>query len=270
VVTGRIAGTLHTAHGAHLDYLVVGSGTPVTVFAHGLAGGIPDTRPLGSAVDGTKVFYHQRGHGGSTAVPGPWTYGDLAADLLAVADEVGATRALGVSLGAGALCRLLAERPDRFERLVFFLPAVLDTPRDGAARERIVGLATAAATGDEKLAAELIEGDVPAELRDGATARTFVRQRVAALLGPGLGASLAGLADAVALPRSSGGLAALAAVTAPSLVLSCVGDPAHPAEVGDRLAAALPHATLHRYPEPGVLWHHRADLRGRISAFLNG
>ena len=37
-------------HGATLEYLVSGEGEPTTAFAHGLAGGIPDTRPLGSGV----------------------------------------------------------------------------------------------------------------------------------------------------------------------------------------------------------------------------
>ncbi|MGH3716985.1 MAG: alpha/beta fold hydrolase, partial [Micromonosporaceae bacterium] len=94
--------------GVRLEYLVTGSGDPVTVFAHGLAGGIPDTRPLGSGVPGTKVFLHMRGHGGSSPLTPDWQYADLAGDVAAVADATGATQALGVSLGAGALCRLLA------------------------------------------------------------------------------------------------------------------------------------------------------------------
>lgn len=258
--------TLTTAYGASLEFLTVGSGDPVTLFAHGLAGGIPDTRPLGSAVDGTKVFLHQRGHGASTATPGRWSYADLAADLAAVADQVGATRALGVSLGAGALCRLLADDPGRFERVVFFLPAVLDTPRTGVLRERMAAFAQAAATGDADLAGRLIGAEVPAEFRDTPAARTFVAQRVGALLGPGLGDSLTALPDDVPLPD---GIGALAAVTAPALVLGSEGDPAHPADVTRWLAAALPAATSHVYPGPGVLWTHRADLRSRISTFLN-
>ncbi|HEY3503143.1 MAG TPA: alpha/beta hydrolase [Actinocatenispora sp.] len=258
--------SLTTAYGASLEYLTVGTGAPVTLFVHGLAGGIPDTRPLGSAVEGTKVFVHQRGHGGSTATPGRWGYAELARDVAAVADEVGATRALGVSLGAGALCRLLVDDPDRFERLVFFLPAVLDTPRAGPSRDRMVALARAAATGDAELAGRIIGAEVPTDFRDTPPARTFVAQRVGALLGPGLGDSLTALPDDVPLPA---GVGALGAVTAPALVLGCEGDPAHPAEMTRALAAALPHARAHVYPEPGVLWTHRADLRGRISTFLN-
>src|SRR3954452_15943123 len=122
-----------TLDGEAIDYLVTGSGDPVTVFAHGLAGSIAETRPLGSGVEGTRVFLHFRGHGASSAPESPWTYPALAAELRAVADHVGATRALGVSLGAGALTTLLGESPERFDRVVFFLPAVIDRPREDAA-----------------------------------------------------------------------------------------------------------------------------------------
>jgi pimeloyl-ACP methyl ester carboxylesterase len=60
----------------------------------------------------------------------------------------------------------------------------------------------------------------------------------------------------------------LARVTVPALVIGCTGDDLHPAPVAERLAAALPHATLHVYDQPGVLWTARADLRQRISGFL--
>ena len=47
-------------HGATLEYLVSGEGHPTTAFAHGLTGGIADTRPLGSGVSGRKVFFQFR------------------------------------------------------------------------------------------------------------------------------------------------------------------------------------------------------------------
>ena len=46
-----------TPHGVELECLATGSGRPVTVFAHGLAGGIAETRPLGSGVHGRRVFF---------------------------------------------------------------------------------------------------------------------------------------------------------------------------------------------------------------------
>ena len=131
---------LATPHGVDLEYLVTGAGEPVTVFAHGLGNGIAETRPLGSAVNGRRVFFQFRGHGRSSAPEGRWTYADLARDLRAVADLTGATRALGVSLGAGALCRALSDDPRRFERVVLYLPSALDKPREKLAHDRLTGL----------------------------------------------------------------------------------------------------------------------------------
>jgi len=254
-----------TPHGVPLERLVTGTGEPVTVFAHGLAGGIADTRPLASGVTGRRVFFHFRGHGASAAPPGRWTYADLARDLRAVADLSGADQALGVSLGAGALCRLLADSPQRFHRVVFFLPAVLDRPRGSAARHRLTALLDAVDAQDLGQVAELVAGELPAGVRHTPAGWAYVRHRVDLLLGEGLAAGVRELPAAVALTDR----AALRAVTAPALVIGCAGDDTHPVAVAEELAAALPAAELHVYDRPGVVWTARADLRERISAFLN-
>ncbi|MFI7522378.1 alpha/beta fold hydrolase [Micromonospora globbae] len=254
-----------TPHGVRLERLVTGTGDPVTVFAHGLGNGIATTRPFGSGVTGRKVFFQFRGHGRSDAPPGPWSYADLARDLRAMADLGGASRAFGASLGAGALCRLLAESPDRFERLVFFLPAVLDRPRGDAARQRLTALLDAVESGDASAVADVVSVELPAAVRNTPAGWAYLRQRLDQLLRDGLAPGLASLPDQVALADAG----ALAAVTAPALVIACAGDDLHPVDVAERLAAALPAATLHVYDRPGVLWTERADLRARISAFLN-
>lgn len=252
-------------HGLALEYLVAGEGVPTTAFAHGLAGGIADTRPLGSAVVGRKIFFQFRGHGRSYAPTGEVTYADLAADLRAVADEFGATRALGVSLGAGALCRLLAQTPDRFERVVFFIPAALDQTRPMATASRVQALLAAVHAADAPTAATLLAAEIPASLRDRPAAWRYVRERLDALLRDGLAPGLSGLPAQSALPDRS----VLAAVTVPVLVIACKGDAAHPPSVAEQLAAVLPNAVLYVYDQPAVLWTNRTDLRGRISEFLN-
>ncbi|SCL14095.1 Pimeloyl-ACP methyl ester carboxylesterase [Micromonospora rhizosphaerae] len=255
-----------TPHGVRLERLVTGAGDPVTVFAHGLGNGIATTRPFGSAVTGRKIFFQFRGHGRSDSPPGPWSYLDLARDLRAIADLGGATRAFGVSLGAGALCRLLVESPDRFDRLVFFLPAVLDKPRGAAARERLTDLLDAVESGDASAVAEVVSMELPAAVRNTPAGWAYLRQRLDQLLRDGLAPGLASLPEQAPLRDA----AALASVTAPALVIGCAGDDLHPAAVAEALAAALPNATLHVYDRPGVLWSERADLRERISSFLNG
>jgi 3-oxoadipate enol-lactonase len=255
-----------TPHGVRLEWLVTGTGAPTTVFAHGLAGSIATTRPLGSAVDGRRVFFQFRGHGRSDAPPGPWTYADLARDLRAVADLSGATRALGVSMGAGALCRLLAESPGRFERVVLFLPATLDRPAvDARARERIATLVTAVGEGDGSAVAEALEYEIPPARRGTPAVWAYLRQRIEELTRDGLAPQVEDLVGAAALPEAR----ALQAVRARALVIGTVGDDLHPAGVAEELAGLLPHAELHLYDQPGVLWNARADLRQRIATFLD-
>lgn len=254
-----------TPHGVELEWLVTGDGPPVTVFAHGLGSGIAETRPLGSAVAGRKVFFHFRGHGHSAAPGGEWTYEDLARDLRAVADLSGATRALGVSLGAGALGRLLADNPGRFERAVFFLPAVLDTARPAAAQERITALLESIDAGDAAAVADVISQEIPPQLRNTPPVWAFLRQRLDQLMRDGLAAGLASLPEQAAVPDR----AALGVITARCLVIGCRGDELHPVSVAEQLAESLPDAQLHVYDRPGIIWTQRADLRGRISDFLN-
>jgi 3-oxoadipate enol-lactonase len=254
-----------TPHGVRLERLVTGVGDPATVFAHGLGTGIATTRPLASAVTGRKIFFQFRGHGRSDAPEGGWSYADLARDLRAIADLGGATRALGVSLGAGALARVLWESPERFERVVFVLPAVLDEPRPEVARRRLTELLSAVRTGDAATVAEAVAVEVPPAVRNTPAGWAYLRQRVDQLTRDGLGAGLANLAGQVAIRQRED----LAGVTAPALVIGCAGDDLHPVAVAEQLADALPAATLHVYDKPGLLWAHRADLRERISTFLN-
>lgn len=254
---------LRTGAGDEVEYLLTGSGPPVTVFAHGLGASITQTRPLGGGVPGTRVFLHFRGHGRSSA-DGPWSYAALADELRAVADVAGATRALGVSMGAGALCRLLADTPDRFDRLVFLLPAVLDRARGPATLARLEALLDAVGSSRPEVLEAEVRRELPGDVRDRPGAQDYVRDRAATLRSPDIVAALRATRTAVAVPDR----ATLARVTAPALVLAAAGDPLHPVPVARELAAALPHAELHVYPGPAVLWTHRADLRARVSGFL--
>ncbi|GAA3395380.1 alpha/beta fold hydrolase [Cryptosporangium minutisporangium] len=259
LTASRLAGRV-----GDVDWLATGGGDPITVFAHGFGGGIADTRPLGSGVGGTRVFLAFRGHGGSAPLPADWTYDTLADDLRRVADTHDATHAVGVSLGAGALTRLVADSPSRFDRLVFFLPAVLDRPRPPDARSRFAALADALESQDDEQLAAVVALEVPPGFAGSAAARTYVRQRVAALRAPGMVEALRRLPTLTAVPAAD----ALCAVRAPALVIGCVGDPLHPTGVAEELADALPNAELHVYDEPGVLWNQRADLRSRLAHFL--
>jgi pimeloyl-ACP methyl ester carboxylesterase len=185
--------------------------------------------------------------------------------LRAIADLGNATRAVGVSLGAGAICRLLTESPCRFDRVVLFLPAVLDQPRPAAARQRLTGLLEAVRDSDLSAVADAVASEAPPVVRNTPAAWAYFRQRIDQLMRDGLAPALASLPDQVAITDR----ADLAAVSAEALVIGCTGDELHPASVAEELAGLLPKASLHIYDKPGVLWTHRTDLRERISTFLN-
>ncbi|MCU1602084.1 MAG: alpha/beta hydrolase fold protein [Frankiales bacterium] len=231
---------------------VTGSGLPVTVAAHGFGASIAETRPLLSGVPGTKVFYEARGHGSAPA-PSQVGYDELAADLDAAAPD--ATQALGVSLGAHTVLRLLTQVPDRYAKAVLFLPAALDQPP-----VRREGLVDALAAGDRSRVLDWVRGELPAA----ASASGYVEVRTSYLLSsPGL---LALLRDLTEAPVPD--LALLGAIETDVLVLAQEGDPVHPAAVARDLAAALPRAALHVFPGPGVLWSFREEFRALVLGHL--
>lgn len=242
--------------------VVTGSGSPVTVAAHGLGASVAQTRPLLSGVAGTRVFYAARGHSGE--VPEPFGYADLGADLLAVADEHGATRALGVSMGAGALLSVLSRHPRRFEKVVLFLPGALDKPRTDDAVRRFAALVDALERQDLAGVRAFVADEIPADLRD--RAGPYIDSRAQFLLAaPGIAVGVASLPGVTPVPERS----VLAGVSSEVLVLAQEGDPLHPAQVARDVVAVLPKARLVVFDQPGVVLRERARLRTLIGEFLN-
>lgn len=246
-----------------VEYVVVGAGDPVTVLAHGLGGSTAETRPLAAGLTGTRVLLHFRGHGDSDPLDDGWDYDILAADLRAVADEVGATRALGLSLGAGALLRLLTATPDWFERLAFVLPAALDRGRSDGATARLDRLAEAMRVGDLDHLQELLLLEVPPELRElrAAQVLTARRARQLAFTEPPFPRGFV---------RPIDDLAVLMAIRVPSLVLAQEGDDLHTVAIARTLAGALPDAALHVLPPGGVFWTDRHRARDLLAEHLTG
>jgi pimeloyl-ACP methyl ester carboxylesterase len=250
-----------------VEYALAGNPPPpTTLFLHGLAGSIEDTRPLASGVPGRKVFAHLPGHGGSTG-PDPLGYDTLAAAALAVADHEQATAALGVSLGAATLLRILSRTPDRFERVVLYLPAVADVPRRPEAVAPHHDLADRLAAGDAPGVADALSRTQPFAVRDAPIARDWAERRAKELFAEG-GDPHRWLPLAAAVPLDPQGLERLSAVRIPVLVIAQEDDPAHPVEAARRVTAALPTARLTVFDEAGALWGHRSELRALITEFL--
>lgn len=250
-----------------------GRKAPSTLFLHGLAGTLEDVRPLASGVPGRKVFANLPAHGRSTG-PAPLGYAALADAARAVADHEHVTAALGVSLGAATLLRLLADTPDRLDRVVLYLPAVADLPRRPEAVTVHRRLAERLAEHDERGVAEALLQTQPSAARETRILREWAARRAHDLITEGgdpgrwLPLATAVALDGEAGPDGPGPLDRLAAVKIPVLVIAQEGDPAHPVAVAERLAAAFPASDLKVFGPEGALWGHRTSLRALIAPFL--
>lgn len=245
-----------------LEVVVLGRGEPVTVYAHGVGVGIDGIRLFASQVPGTRVFFHFRGHGASVTPPLPWTYDDLADELLAVADAVGATQALGVSLGAGALTIALGRHPSRFDKAVLALPSATDLPRDPAVVAGLAALGARMIDGDRSAVVDFFLGEAGLGAGDGLAA--WAEQQAARVDPTGLGTAL------LALPglQAFDSLAPLAECEAEVLLVAQEGDSTHPVAAAHRLAGAFPDPQLVVFGPGGLVWAHRAELRRLVSGFL--
>lgn len=235
-----------------------GSGAPVTLVVPGLGATEGEARIPASGLRGTRVVVTFPGHGDAPDAPaGYWHYPRVADEVRAIADEVSATRAVGVSLGSGALTRLVADSPDRFERLVLMLPAALDRPRGMPAAWALEQLAEAVREGDTARLTELVAAEVP----EGANVGGHVQQRVAALMR--LGEALASLQEQS--PVDDG--AVLASATADVLVVGATDDPLHPGDAAKATAAAF-NGRLELLPSKAPMLTHRSELRTLLTGFL--
>ncbi len=233
-----------------------GSGDPRTVVVPGLGATAGEARIPASGLPGTRIVLTLPGHVDAPPAPAEyWTYPSIAADIAPVVRT--ARRAIGVSLGAGALCALVADEPDILDRLVLMLPAVLAKPRPTGAAAVVLDMAAAADSGDRDRLRALVAETSPV----GPAA--YIEERTTALLrlGPALRAASGQLAvtDPVTLDR----------VTADVLVIAATGDRLHPSEVAEEVAAAFPRARLARFDSAAPLVTHRDDVRVLVRDFLD-
>jgi pimeloyl-ACP methyl ester carboxylesterase len=103
--------------------VTVGSGGHRVLAIHGWFGSARGWGSLPEWLDGsayTWVFMNLRGYGDRKDVAGEFTVDEVAADALAVADELGWDRfsVVGHSMGAKFAHRVLLEAPDRVRKLV--------------------------------------------------------------------------------------------------------------------------------------------------------
>jgi pimeloyl-ACP methyl ester carboxylesterase len=240
-----------------------GEGEPVTVLAHGLTNNRNELAAFTPFVPGTKVRFDFRGHGRSTAPPaGHFAFADFSRDVDAVARHVGATVAVGTSLGAGALGNLVCREPDRFERMIWLLPAGLDRPFPRAGRYHELARSFDGLTPEEMLAS--VAGSTTG-------LETPWRFELDQLLWQhedpsGLARAIHGVVEDFPIPDRE----LLRRVEIPTLIITLAGDEIHPAELGEIYADLMPNAELLAFASQQALF---ADLQGvlaRVSDFISG
>ena len=246
----------------------MGEGVPVSVWSHGLTGSTDELRPLAIHTAGTRVLMDLRGHGDSGTPPegAGYDHPAMRKDIEAVADMAGATRAVGLSVSAGALLNLLADVPDRFERVVLFSPASIDGPNVGA--EGLFPLFA-----DELETMPLAEvaqrqASMDSPLYEARPYwRELVRTRTLRMNAVGVPRALRAYVNGRPPVEDP---SVLARVTAPVLILAHEGDATHDSAHARRLASIFPNARLEMWPETLAMFDDEDALARLIGDFLAG
>ncbi|MFB3737429.1 MAG: alpha/beta fold hydrolase [Candidatus Velamenicoccus archaeovorus] len=245
---------------------VDGEGAPVTVVAHGLTNNCRELAALTPLVPGTKVRFDFRGHGRSSAPETGYRFEDFGRDLEAVADAYGATCAVGTSLGAGAIANLLCRRPDRFERMVWLLPAGVDLPL--GFKQRYQALADDL---DGRTPREALEAIVADPARVAEYVQTPWRMELDKVLWAhehpeGVARAIRTVIDDRPVPDRE----LLRSVTAPTMLICIEGDEIHPADVGRVLHDLLPSSELLLFASQDELFAAIPQVVEKVSVFLAG
>ena len=211
----------------------VGAG-PTVVMVHGLLiGSVASwyfTAAPALAAEHRVRVYDLRGHGRSERAPSGYSTRELAADLAALTDDLREPFDLvGHSWGALVALQYALAHPTRVRRL-----ALVEAPLPPAGAIEQLGFSV----DDRELATRLIDA-LPASLRDAVTGGRRQATRLLASLSFLVGESTL-LADLRGEPDVDD--ASLAALRVPTLL--AYGDRSSCRPAGERLARALPDATL--------------------------
>ncbi len=245
---------------------IEGEGEPVTVVAHGLTHNRNELAAFTPYVPGTKVRFDFRGHGRSSSPATGFRFEDFARDLDAVASAYDATVAIGTSLGAGAIGNLVCRVPDRFERMVWLLPAGLDLPFSLADRYHALAEKLEGKTPEEALEAILNDPERVTEYLETPWRLDLDRVLWQHDDPDGLSRAIKG----VVRDWPIGDRELLRRVRIPTLIVCIEGDEIHPVELGRLLADLLPDAELHVFASQEELFAQVPALLSRVSSFIAG
>lgn len=182
------------------------------------------------------VRYEHRGHGDSDVPPGPYTVEELAGDVIALLDRLELERVsfCGLSLGGMVGMALALRTPERIDRLVLCCTSAhLGPPETWSERAR------------------LVRSEGPEAVADGVLGRWFTEafhaeepQTVAQFRKMLVSTPREGYAACCDAVGQWDARAQLHAISAPTLVIAGVEDPATPPEHGQLIAGGIPEARL--------------------------
>lgn len=130
-----------------VEHLIVGSG-PKTVFClhgwFGHAGGWGSLPDLLNTDDYRWVFTDNRGYGARQGEAGDYSLEEVSSDVRGLADDLGVDTftVMGHSMGGAEVLRILADAPERVEKVIGITPVgATPTPFDEAGQELFSGAA---------------------------------------------------------------------------------------------------------------------------------
>ena len=250
---------------ARINYLLEGpAGAPVLVFSNSL--GTNYSMWNGQAAEFQKKLrilrYDTRGHGQSSATPGPYSIEQLGKDVIALLDELHMDRVhfCGLSLGGMTGMWLGANAPQRLNKLVLCNTAA----KIGSAETWNPRIETVRTSGMKPIASAVIERWFTPAFRTKDPAAVADTQEILEKTTP---ESYAACCAAV---RDFDYRDQLKKIRVPALVISGAHDPATPPADGRYLAEQIPGA---RYAELNAAHLSNIEDRDRfnqeVSAFLN-
>jgi pimeloyl-ACP methyl ester carboxylesterase len=254
--------------GLQFNYEEYGSGVPL-IFSHGLGGNLALVRELFGPMEGVRiVLYDNRGHGLTSGAgdPNKLTFATMADDMAAVLDHLSIKSAVigGESMGAGISLQFWKRHKQRVRGLILSRPAWLNDPYP----PNLAILGTAA-----RFIEEFGHEHAPSQfaqcsefLRLKATNPETANSLLSRLQGP---ANLALVLKTIPASVPFESFEELREVNTPTLVIANRGDPLHPYECAERLAGAIPGATLQEIPSKNEsVEEHRKLFRRRVLEFI--
>jgi 3-oxoadipate enol-lactonase len=136
------------ANGIHFNCEIDGpAGAPWLVFSNSLATNLSMWDPQSAGLKGSfrLLRYDQRGHGGTEAPGGRYTYATLLADAIALFDTLGIARThfCGLSMGGATALGLAQLYPERIDRVIVCDSPAMSTPASAQQWEERINAARA-------------------------------------------------------------------------------------------------------------------------------